>query len=90
MEHWRVAPGWLLLAGGAVVVALTFIFVVPQQVARAAGFSHVVLRWGHPAVWMILALTFLLAGLGSRLARPLGLLAALTYLLFLVTLVRVR
>ena len=90
MEQWKVAPGWLGLAGGAVVVALTFMVVVPHQAARTAGLQHVLLRWGHPAAWMLLALMFLLAGLGSRLARPVGLLAALAYVLFVVALVKAR
>jgi hypothetical protein len=77
---------WGLLALG---VALLFVFVWPsERVGDVRGFRFIVLCWSHALVWLLLALSFFARGANlPNLANPIALLAGLTYLLFIVTLI---
>lgn len=62
---------------------------VPGDIPR-----FMVLRWGHALVWLLLAISALLAGYGllggMQTARVLALLSLGVYLVFMVTLVMAR
>ncbi len=64
------------------VVAVTFTFVLPEQVANAEGLRHSLLHWGHALVWLLLALFCFAWGAGL-----LGVAAGLLLTAFLVALV---
>jgi len=79
---------WFVWAGLALVVAVAYFFVWPQQAAIAAtGFRFFILRWGHALTWVLLAINFLLRGLSPSLngvANILALAGGLMYALFIV------
>lgn len=78
---------WLLWSGVAVLAAGLFTRLWPRR--RAAGLNpagprFLILRWGHAVVWLLLALSFALRGLGwAAGAEPLSALAGLAYLVFM-------
>jgi hypothetical protein len=80
------APAW-----GGICLGLAVLFAVlwPSRLI-AAGILRLLLRWGHSAVWAVLALWFFLRSwipdLGG-VANLLPLLAGLLYAAFLVSLV---
>lgn len=50
---------WLLVSVLALSVAVVFVFVTPKaKIATGSGWQQWVLRWGHAAVWLLLALSF--------------------------------
>ena len=59
---------WFLWAGLALIVAVVYSFVLPHKAMDAAtGFRFFVLRWGHTLTWTLLAVSFLLRGIGPDL-----------------------
>ena len=83
----------LILAAGAGVVAVVFALGLGVPAERPAGLRGLVVRWGHAFVWLMLALALLTLGLGppvDALAGPLGLVALVSYLAFLGSLLSVR
>jgi hypothetical protein len=86
-----------LVIWGALCCALTVLWVVVWPSAKAAatsGFRFVVLRWFHTLAWLFLAIAAFLAALdapgGAATARPVALLALLTYLVFMGTFLTAR
>ena len=77
---------WLPLAVVALAVSL-FFGVGPGAVRRRErGLRGAIVRWGHAAVWALLALAAVTLAFGppaSSLAGPLGLAALACYLAFL-------
>lgn len=73
-------------------VAAAFVFVWPSARVNSATpwLAYWLLRWGHAAVWGFLALACFVRvlGAGSGASQTAALLALVTYLGFLVTLVR--
>jgi hypothetical protein len=72
-------------AGLCLAVAVVFALVAPKrQLAGTAGLRRFLLRWGHPLVWLLLALSFVWRAAGlAGLADPLAAAAGLTYVAFL-------
>jgi len=70
----------------ALIVSVVWLFVWPaDKAAGAAPWQVFVLRWGHMAVWLLLAAAAFAAAAGQdRVAQVLGWLAFATYGLFLV------
>jgi hypothetical protein len=80
---------WLILAAGAGLVAIVFGLGLGVPAERPAGARGLIVRWGHAFVWLALALALLTLGLGppaDALAGPLGLVALVSYVVFLGTL----
>jgi hypothetical protein len=83
--------GW-----GALCLALAAAFLLFWPSAKVTGNTptvrYLLLRWGHAAVWALLALAAFLRGLGgptgANLAQLAALLALVTYLAFFITLLR--
>ncbi|HEX9331885.1 MAG TPA: hypothetical protein VF896_08370 [Anaerolineales bacterium] len=79
---------WFLWATLALVVAVIYSFVWPQQaMTTATGFRFFMLRWGHTLTWILLAINFLLRGFSPSLngaANLIALTGGLMYLLFIV------
>lgn len=69
----------------ALVVAVVWVFVWPaDKAAEAAPWQVLVLRWGHMAVWLLLAAAAFAAAAGqNQAAQVLGWLAFATYGLFM-------
>jgi hypothetical protein len=73
------------------VMAAVWMFVWPKNRSVASGsLSYLVLRWFHALVWLFLAAATFIAGFdilgGADTARFIALLALLTYLAFMATL----
>jgi hypothetical protein len=73
-------------------MAAIWVFVWPRSRSVASGSpSYLILRWFHALVWLFLAVAAFIAGLdflgGANTARFVALLALLTYLIFVATLV---
>ena len=74
------------------VVAAIWVFVWPSNRSVASGsLPYFILRWFHALVWLFLAAAAFIAGFdilgGANTARFVALLALLTYLVFMATLV---
>lgn len=69
MKKWmlahRGAVGWTG-AGLALAIAIVYFFVVPAEASAVSGLPWAILRFGHSAVWILLALT----GAGFALRWP--------------------
>lgn len=81
---------WFIWALLALAIAAIFAFlIVPnaEQMALVSGWQAFVVRWGHSLVWVFLAISFALRGIGqanlTALANPIGMLAGITYVLYL-------
>jgi hypothetical protein len=73
-------------------VAVIWVFVWPSNKSVAPNsLPHFILRWAHALVWLFLAAAAFIAGFdllgGANTAQLVALLALLTYLLFMATLV---
>lgn len=82
---------WPIAAAGALVAACAFAagFGVPRD--RPPGPRGFILRWGHAAVWLLLAGTFAALAVGQEsVAGFLGLLALVSYFSFLGALIAAR
>lgn len=82
----RVLHG--VAAVGSVTVATVFATIGDGvDVPGAAGLRRVVIDWGHPAVWVLLAIAFALAsgrGRWTSLSNGLAVTAGLFYVVFLI------
>lgn len=80
---------WGLLALG---IAVIFVIVVPrrQKVYELQGMTFIIVRWFHSLVWLLLSVSFFIRDIPALngLANPLAALGGLTYLIYMVTLVR--
>lgn len=88
-----MAPGWLglpLVAWGALCLAVSVVWIFLWPAERAVGADGVrffLIRWGHSAVWLLLAAMCFMRGSGNTTlatwAGPLGLGSLVVYLAFL-------
>jgi len=79
----------LLWAGGCIVVAVVFALIWPFK-PGLDGMTAIALRWLHPFVWLLLALSFLVRIRGASAqgaANVLALLGGITYAGFLGTVI---
>lgn len=80
----------------ALVIAGIFAVFVPNRdkVMAAAGWRYLVLRWFHSLVWVLLALAFFMAATGDAALQPfvspVGMLGGITYLIYIVTIMRAK
>lgn len=78
---------WFVWAALALLVALIYTFVWPHKVvSESAGFRFLVIRWGHPLTWLLLAINFILRGISPSLNGSANLVAAaggIVYILFM-------
>ncbi|MBL8153651.1 MAG: hypothetical protein JNM70_05650 [Anaerolineae bacterium] len=87
---------WLVWAALALGIAAIFVFFVPgaAKLKTLAGWPRFIARWFHPLVWLLLALSFAMRALPNEtireLADPVAALGGITYLIYIVTLVRVQ
>lgn len=77
------------------VVAAIWVFVWPSKRVVAPGsLQHFILRWSHTLVWLLLAAAAFIAGFdilgGTNTAQFVALLALLTYLVFMATLIATK
>src|SRR5437879_3935157 len=85
---------WFVWGMPALAVATVFVFVWPKSKSSggARGLRYLVLRWFHPLVWVLIALSFFLRGGevlgGAAAANVLALLALGAYLVFMAALLR--
>jgi hypothetical protein len=79
---------WFLWAAAALIIAVVFAFVWPQNEALgAAGFRFFIIRWGHTLTWILLGVNFILRGISPDLngvANLFALAGGIVYLLFIV------
>lgn len=84
---------WAVWAVGCLVLAGVYVFVWPRprteaEAAARPVWRHVVLRWLHPGVWLVLASSFAVratplpesASIGNQIAS----LAAILYIVYIV------
>jgi hypothetical protein len=77
------------------VVAAIWVFVWPRNRSVASGsLPYFILRWGHALVWLFLAAAAFIAGFnilgGANTVQFVALLALLTYLVFIATLIATK
>ena len=59
---------WFLWAGLALVIAVVYSFMwIPKSAGNATGFRFFILRWGHALTWILLAINFVMRGIGPDL-----------------------
>jgi hypothetical protein len=80
---------WLALAGGCVVIAAIYAVVWPRPKGSVPLplWRHLLLRWGHSAVWLLLAMSFLARTAGdtaTAAANGIAISALALYVVFLV------
>ena len=80
---------WVALAGASVVIAAIYAVEWPRPRGglRRSPWRHVLLRWGHSAVWVLLAVSFLARTGGApatSAANALAILALVLYAAFLI------
>jgi hypothetical protein len=87
INGWLNLP-WFLWATLALIAAVVWVFVWPRKaVTTTTGFRYFVIRWGHPLTWILLAVSFLLRGMGPELnggSSFLALAGGLMYMVFMV------
>ncbi len=82
---------WLLASVAALAAAIAFAAGLGVPRHRPTGLRGVIVRWGHSAVWVLLAGTFAALAISrGELASALGLLALGSYGVFLGTTLSVR
>jgi hypothetical protein len=86
---------WWIWAGAALIVAIIYAFVYPQpgEGVTLAAWQSWVLRWGHTAVWVVLAASCVIRALSPQsagIANNIAFLALPLYGLFLFTMVGIR
>jgi len=78
---------WFLWAGVALLIAIIYSFVWPKKVTvESTGFRWFVIRWGHAVTWILLAINFVMRGIGPDLnggASFFALAGAVMYVLFI-------
>ncbi len=80
--------GWAIFA---LVIAGIFAVFVPSadKVAALEGMTFIIVRWFHSLVWVLLAISFFLRGMGNiSLKSPadlIGLLGGVCYAVYLIT-----
>ena len=85
MERGFFGVPWALWGLAALALAAVWTVVWPaDRAVGAVGLRFLLLRWGHAAVWLLLALSFFVRGMGAAGPANLLALAALAvYLAFL-------
>ena len=72
----------------ALVIAGIFVYIwLHKAVTVTTGFRYLVIRWGHALTWVLLAISFLLRGIGPDLnggSSFFALAGGLVYLLFMM------
>lgn len=85
---------WLWAAIGAAVVALVYVFIVPNSEKGLAttGLQFFILRWFHSIVWVLLGISCLMRLSSNETllnwANPVGALGGIVYLVYIVTFAR--
>lgn len=76
----------------ALLIAIVFAMIWPaDRATQASGLQWALLRWGHSIVWVLLALSCFIRGLGQHgPANMTAALAGLVYLAFIFTLVNTK
>ncbi|MFZ1489477.1 MAG: hypothetical protein WAS51_06015 [Ilumatobacteraceae bacterium] len=87
MKH-RLPIG-LAAAGLCLALAVVWWFVVPSEASDETGIGKAVLRYGHSAVWALLAVSALLIALGAprRAYQATAIAAGAVYAAFVAALV---
>ena len=84
----RVALLLVIIATISLIVAVIYSFVWPRKaVTKTAGFRFFILRWGHALTWILLAINFILRGVGPDLngaSSFFALAGGVMYVLFVV------
>lgn len=84
----------LLLGIGASIVALVFVFFVPnaEKVNALTGIQFVIVRWFHSLCWVLIAINFFLRAFGGEstagIANLFAAAGGITYLIFLINFVQ--
>lgn len=87
---------WLVWSALALVIAAVFVFFVPgaEKLKTVKGWPYFIARWFHSLVWLLLALSFAMRALSNEtirgLADPVAALGGITYLIYIITLLRVQ
>lgn len=83
---------WAIWGIVALVIAGIFAVFVPrrEKVYQLRGMTFIIARWFHSLVWLLLSLSFFIRDIPALggLANPLAAVGGLTYLVYMVTLVR--
>lgn len=76
----------------ALAIAAVYLFVVPSEAANVTGAAWLVLRYGHSACWVLLALAagLWLVGVSKKIVTWVSYGALACYALFILTLITVR
>ncbi len=76
---------WVVWGVAALALAVVWVVVWPaDRAVGATGLRFLLLRWGHAAVWLLLAVSFFVRGVGAEGPANVIALAALgVYLAFL-------
>jgi len=86
---WRVRPWVWALPCAVVAVVYAVVWPASDVTAGTTATSYLILRWGHSATWVLLALSFVVRGStshwSSRIANLLAIAALLNYAAFLFT-----
>ena len=85
---------WLIIGLGALIVAGIFAVFVPHKdkVMTLQGMRFMIVRWFHSAVWVVLAVSFLLRTATDEgihgMADPVAAVGGILYFVYMVTLLR--
>ncbi len=74
---------WLAVPCLGVAILYYFLWPKPKTGQTRPTWVHLVLRWFHSLVWLLLAAACVLWGSGSAWGKPVALLAGLVYLVFM-------
>jgi hypothetical protein len=94
MQERVLGVPFYVWGGLCLVVALVFTVVWPgdRVLPGETGLRYLILRWSHVLVWLLLGVSCFVRGLGGEggagMANLIALAAGLTYLVFMVTLIR--
>ena len=87
INGWLSLP-WFLWAAIALTVAAIYYFIWPRKsVTSNTGFRYLIIRWGHTATWILIAINFILRGIDPSLndaANVVALAGGAVYILFVV------
>lgn len=91
MSNFLGISWWLWAAIGSAIVALAYVFIVPnsEKVLATTGLQFFIVRWFHSIVWVLLGISCLMRLSENETllnwANPVAALGGITYLVYIVS-----
>ncbi len=88
MEQGFYGLSWYAWAGITLALAVVYSLLWPRQRAEGhTGFRFLIMRWGHPLVWALLTINFVLRAVSTGLAGAANVIALAGLAMYIVFLV---